>query len=267
MLDIVNKQQCQRIICGDSYQAIYEWRGAVDALSRALKHKPQLYLTQSFRFGNSIANAADEILMLLGATKSITGFSDDSRLKPLPNPQTVLCRTNGGVIGTLLNALMKEKRVHVAGGVEVLIAIIKGCQMLQDAGYSHHPELAGFFSWQELIACIEANEEDLGSLKVVANLVEKYGCYRLLNALQQTFPENRADLIVSTAHRAKGREWDSVRIAGDFQMLEAMQEIINHEGKVIKEQQTAELRLAYVAVTRAKKELDIGALCFGVDDE
>jgi superfamily I DNA/RNA helicase len=44
-----------------------------------------------------------------------------------------------------------------------------------------------------------------------------------------------------TAHKAKGREWETVRIAGDFR-----------KDKVSRE----EAMLAYVAVTRAKLVLD-----------
>jgi superfamily I DNA/RNA helicase len=58
--------------------------------------------------------------------------------------------------------------------------------------------------------------------------------------------EEDADVTVSTAHKAKGREWDAVQLAGDFPEPE--------------KQGDEELRLLYVACTRAKRELDIEAV-------
>lgn len=259
MLDVVNKQQCQRIICGDSYQAIYEWRGAVDALSLALHGKPCLHLSQSFRFGAAIACIADEILNVLGAEKMITGLGSASRLMQIEMPRAILCRTNGGVIRELLSALEHRKRPHVVGGADVLVNIVRGCQQLQDQGVSNHPELAGFNSWQELLDCITEDEDDLGSLKVIVDLVKQYGCGLLLSALNRTVQESSADVIISTAHRAKGREWSSVRISPDFKTIASMQETEMPDGRV-QPQKTAELRLSYVAVTRAKQDLDMEVL-------
>lgn len=54
------------------------------------------------------------------------------------------------------------------------------------------------------------------------------------------------EVVISTAHKAKGREWDSVRLAGDFKHPDDMD--------------TADLRLTYVAVTRAKEKLDISQI-------
>jgi superfamily I DNA/RNA helicase len=68
-------------------------------------------------------------------------------------------------------------------------------------------------------------------------------------------PESTAQVVVSTAHKAKGREWDSVRLAGDFDV----QPRKNAKGDWT-EPADGELRLAYVAATRAKLELDAAGL-------
>lgn len=54
--------------------------------------------------------------------------------------------------------------------------------------------------------------------------------------------ERSASITISTAHKAKGREWDTVRLYGDFPHVDNMSD--------------EELRLVYVAVTRARKHLD-----------
>jgi hypothetical protein len=62
--------------------------------------------------------------------------------------------------------------------------------------------------------------------------------------------ERHADVIVSTAHKAKGREWATVRIANDFPEPEAGRR--RRDPLVPPE----DAMLAYVAVTRARKLLD-----------
>lgn len=67
--------------------------------------------------------------------------------------------------------------------------------------------------------------------------------------------EGEYDVMVSTAHKSKGLEWDRVRIGYDFP---APRQDENTGVTVMPED--AEYKLAYVAATRAKKELDMGGL-------
>ncbi|MGW5384072.1 UvrD-helicase domain-containing protein [Nocardia sp. NPDC003963] len=68
------------------------------------------------------------------------------------------------------------------------------------------------------------------------------------------------DVVVSTAHKAKGLEWNNVRIGDDFKGPE----LDNATGELSMPSEE-ELRLAYVAVTRAKKKLDLGSLTYVLD--
>ena len=64
-------------------------------------------------------------------------------------------------------------------------------------------------------------------------------------------------MVISTAHKAKGREWESVRLAPDFASTGGRNGI-----------PTAEVRLFYVAMTRAKKLLVVAPemlTLFGTD--
>lgn len=63
------------------------------------------------------------------------------------------------------------------------------------------------------------------------------------------------DVTISTAHKSKGLEWDRVRISDDF----SKPEIDENTGEEVFPSDE-ELMLSYVAVTRAKKELDPGGL-------
>ncbi len=68
------------------------------------------------------------------------------------------------------------------------------------------------------------------------------------------------DVTVSTAHKSKGLEWDRVRIGDDFFVPK------EKDGQV-EMVEDGELKLGYVAVTRAAKELDPGPLSWVFDSQ
>jgi superfamily I DNA/RNA helicase len=110
-------------------------------------------------------------------------------------------------------------------------------------------ELAIFASWEELV---EHSETEYGAeLKPLVKLVYSYGknLNSLITLLENTKQsEKEADVTVTTAHKAKGREWSSVRLNNDF---------IDEKDK---RYSSEERNLLYVAATRAKQKLD-GLTC------
>ena len=79
-------------------------------------------------------------------------------------------------------------------------------------------------------------------------LVDDHGTDPLKRALAKITPIEQADYIISTAHKAKGLEWDRVHIEDDYQF-----KLTEQDHKISDE----ELRLLYVACTRAKVSLNI----------
>jgi superfamily I DNA/RNA helicase len=112
---------------------------------------------------------------------------------------------------------------------------------------ANHPDLTAFANWGEVREYVHSDEGR--DLKVMFNLVENYGVPAILEVCDASVNEDSADVIVSTAHKAKGREWNHVRIANDFKEPE--------EGA---DPSRPEMMLLYVAVTRAKLVLDNAAL-------
>ena len=78
-----------------------------------------------------------------------------------------------------------------------------------------------------------------------------------LNSLQGTSSGEPVDVVITTAHKAKGLEWDNVRIGNDFWGPRT-----NPQTGKLDLPSPEELRLDYVAVTRAQKSLDPGALAW-----
>lgn len=244
MLWIIEAQKgVQKIFCGDQYQAIYEWRGAQNALQNISAEKT-LWLTQSFRFGPKIADEANDILGFLDANVEVKGYPKvNSRVDKVLNPTAILCRTNAGVIQQILEELQKNRKVSILGRKEELIYFAEACGDLQLGKRTSHPELAPFESWQEVKDYADEYPEEAQEILTMIDLVDRFGVRRLVNALKEVVPESEADVLISTAHKAKGREWKSVKLAGDFLHPQDMD--------------TEDLRLAYVSVTRAIEVLDL----------
>jgi superfamily I DNA/RNA helicase len=242
----------QVVYVGDGFQQIYDWRGAVDALDRIAETGAEVtYLTQSWRFGQRIADAANLVLAQLGAEFQLTGNpAMDSRLAVSPGgptPRAVLCRTNAAAVETVLNLQSKGLQPHLVGGADEIVSFAHGAAKLQSGEKSSHYELACFESWNEVLDYV-ANDPQGDELRMMVNLLEEYGIQIVLDALDGLIAEAEADVIVSTAHKAKGREWPIVRLAGDFG---------NDEEGSASAMAPPELRLLYVAATRARDVLDL----------
>jgi superfamily I DNA/RNA helicase len=246
MLDVVNAQNSSQIVyCGDQFQAIYEWRGARNALTM-VNVDEHLWLTQSFRFGSKIAEEANNFLARLQSPKYVRGFGQiKSSIAPCVSPDAILCRTNAGVIAALMAEQYRHRKVAIIGRTQDLIDFAEACGQLMQGERTGHPELAPFSTWESVVGFIEEFPEEAQEIKSMVELVESFGSQKLVVALRNVVEERFADVTISTAHRAKGREWNEVRLHGDFLHVNDMD--------------TEDLRLAYVAVTRAKVTLDMTA--------
>lgn len=252
---IVQRQPAQLIYVGDRNQAIYGWRGAIDALSK-VQGAVRLPLTKSFRFGPAIAEFANEWLGLLGSDLRVVGHDPvKSTVGELTTaPRAILCRTNGTALGWVL--AFHERGVPVAlapgdksAGKDVERFAWAARDLMAGEG-TDHPELAGFQTWAEVVTYAE-EEEDGADLKRLVGIINRIGYPGVIDAIRGLVPEEKATVTVSTAHKAKGLEWSSVKVADDF---------VPPAEDDDKERDPADLMLAYVTVTRAKEQLDPGAL-------
>lgn len=247
LMDIVRKQEefgTQLVWVGDSQQQIYTFTGAINALQQ-VGAEQTAYLTQSFRFGDAVADVANDVLSHIeDAELRLTGTeSIPSTVGIVSDPTVILCRTNARAVRHLLEAISEGIRPHIVGGGRDVVDFAKAARDLQDDGWTSHPELSCFDSWGEVQLYVQQDEQG-GDLRLLVSLVDEFGVETIIDALERMPKEEHADLVISTAHKAKGREWDRVLIADDFPA----------------EPQGEELRLLYVAVTRARLALDISAV-------
>ena len=253
VLSVLRKQQAQLTLVGDRHQQIYEWRGAVNAMAK-VRTAAESSLTQSFRYGPEIAAVATRILRDLGETNTLRGNpAIKSEIATTGRTRAVLCRTNAGVIAVVLETLLREQKPHVVGGVADLTRMLEDVTRLKQGTPAESAELFGFGNWDEVVAFADAEEGQ--SLRPFVILVHTNGEDRLMRALQSVASsEDAADLVVSTGHKAKGREWPTVRLHSDFEPTKLRQ---HQTGKPSINQE--ETRLLYVASTRAQSLLVVPA--------
>ncbi|MDO5650776.1 MAG: UvrD-helicase domain-containing protein [Moraxella sp.] len=249
MMGALLKQPIQTIYVGDAHQQIYEWRGAVNAMKRLPFE--QTLLTQSFRFGERIADVANILLKALQETTPLRGnpMRDSHVEKQLHISQkdAILCRTNAGAMSRLLQGLKAGHKVALQADSQRILRFCQGADSLK-AGKSAYgiPELAYFHHWGEVQEFSET--ADGADLKTWVKLIAEHGTSTITQAINSLSHVQAADYVVSTAHKAKGLEWGRVQLDDDF-----MYDVSTHSVKISPE----ELRLLYVACTRGQDVLDV----------
>lgn len=249
--DVFNRQDAQRVLVGDANQAIYGWRGAVDAMA-TFDADHHLFLSQSFRFGPSIADEANKWLRLLQARLRITGTEAiGSQLAEVGDPGALLCRTNAAAVAGLLDYHARNVPVAIVGGGRDIRALAEAAITLKAGRGTHHPELCVFETWGQVQDYVD-NDHGGSDLAVFVKLIDDYGPDTVIAAVDRAVEERKARVTISTAHKAKGREWETVKIADDF----ACSRSKDPETGTARPPSKAEKMLAYVSVTRARHVLD-----------
>ncbi|MCP4369882.1 MAG: UvrD-helicase domain-containing protein [Deltaproteobacteria bacterium] len=266
ILGVVRRQKnCQKIYVGDKFQQIYGWRGAINAMD-SLSTKHHAFITQSFRFGHGVADMANKILGCYmhpsDVPPNIIGFDQKESIvvgEEIDDPDVLICRTNTGVITNVFKYLELSKAVYVQGGVAMMMNMLRGADDLMNGKRTYVPDLALFSTWAEVVECSET--ESGADLRNLVSMIKDHGIPKLLDALNCTHKSHfGADITITTAHKAKGLEWEKVKLYNDFQCPTTTE-----DGKPIPLQQ-AEINILYVAATRALDVLDISA-CAACHDE
>ncbi len=242
----------KKVFVGDSNQAIYGFAGGADALP-SIKTRHELPLTTSWRFGPEIAEIANKWLTTLGAKHFLQGNPGRiSTLKSASHPAALLTRTNEGALYELLEMQKRGNQVALQMDTAHVLGFIKSAEHLKAGQSATHQFLRNFSTWTEVREFTLRGRSDLTTW---VSLVEGHGTRFLAEAIAKTVPVSPGIPVISTAHKAKGLDWESVQISQDF---EGSVEMAMKRGG--DKAAADERRLAYVAVTRAQSSLGAGSL-------
>lgn len=245
------------VAVGDRYQAIYGWRGAVNMMDKL--PWPEGGLTKSFRFGQKLADLANEILRdqkTLEYRTEMLGFEEretevlcgmEWREKSNQCSQyTKLYRTNSNLIADAIEDISAGKKVALQVNTGDFIRCLQSGVALRQGKKASvkHDMFLGFDNWKEFEEESVSNHE---YARIFRMLVEG-DVPRIIATLENYKQPKKHDILYSTAHKAKGLEWDVVVLAEDFPSP------LNKEGSWVGFTQE-EQNLLYVAATRAKKVL------------
>lgn len=255
VLGVLKKQAAQIVYVGDRHQQIYEWRGAINAMDN-IDTANVTYLRQSFRFGQEIAVAANQILKDLHESETITGNPSKKSYIGGCHPNTILTRTNALALKSVIDSLRGSKKPHIVGGTAELLRLLHDVQSLQSKEPGITPEFWGFQEWKDVVEYSQLHEGE--HLRAFVSVVEEHGASELISTLNKTCAdEGQSNIIISTAHKAKGREWDHVELTDDFLRTKMPK---NNKDKQLP-LEDAEKRLFYVALTRAKVAVNLSDRC------
>ncbi len=265
-----------KIYVGDKHQQIYSFRGSKNALDK-IKCDKKLYLSSSFRFNNDIAQYANK---LLGKFKNenVEIEASKDRDKTI-NTSGYISRTNAQLIATISTRIDERKPfVTVRDPNEIFNLTIEVYYFLneQKEKIVRNRFLKDFSSEEDIVEYAKEVEdfELKSALKVAKEYKEKifefqevakkfYDAWknRTNNGFEQRLQEI---LFLTTAHTAKGLEWDRVTIADDFTDFadlivdfgcDSLEEFKQEQNFLPNQELLDEFNLFYVAITRAKKAL------------
>jgi len=272
----------QKLIVGDKHQSIYSWRGAINTLAR-LKDWEEKSLTISFRFeNNTVVSYANKFLHNWKGDENEIKSKKTGRNNGL---KAYITRTNAKLV-EILNRL-NEPITFSRDLDEIFRSVREAERLLKFYYYGNESLLFGIPGYIKRIAK-EAREKSrsvgefinyfagMGEIEYAHALwiAEKYDIGMLYEKAKKLYSPD-ARIVLTTAHSAKGLEFDRVYFAEDFpdlmkvlvnwieseicelkdfteekakEVIEGIKENKEEYGEIIDE-----INLQYVALTRVIK--------------
>lgn len=274
MLDIFLKQAGTKVIVGDTHQQIYAWRHAVNSLEKAGFNSYDL--STSFRFHQDIADLAVNVLAWkshLQETAPVV-VRGSGKLSEV-NTKATLARTNLGLLVKAITYITDHPAVdklYFEGNINSYTYADDGASLYDvlNLHNSRHDAIRdrlikSMSSMEDLEDYIEKTEDV--QLGMMTEIVKEYGneIPSLLRSLKSKHvgdaEKDKAEMIFSTVHRAKGMEYSAVQLVEDF-VTEAKLVKLKAEAAITKEvlnltKWNEEINLLYVAITRTRGQLRI----------
>lgn len=284
MLKLLEKQTLHKVYyVGDERQCIYKFGGSNENVFQTHQFTKMYTLSKSFRFGQKIANLANEVIHM--HTRQMV-YGTEQIHETNNKTKCLLYRTNAKLYSDALGLAYKSeldgnnikidfmKRVDQdLSGIEELLSFLSIYYKSMDYSYWHqnrhifpqkvYPTLADLEKLTDVYGFKSAYNQlydylsdDIHAMYIFAEnetcFIEKYNA--LNKCINRTNPSKI--IIMITMHRSKGLEWDNVILAEPTRLYYTDKDgVIRRSPDFMQE-----LNLAYVAITRARKNLDASIL-------
>jgi hypothetical protein len=254
-LSILNRFSKQKIFVGDMHQAIYSFLGNINAFERlAPSHRFQL--TKSFRFGDAIAKRARWVICELkgfavdDSNALVEGNALDTILVdiiPSTVKYTILARLNKTLFYEAKKLIQSDgKKIYWHAKDDFFSRLTQMLSLRGDRA-----------KWKarKIKAMDEHDKETITAMELIEECGEKELVRLMDDVGSHLTVESVADVILSTVHKAKGLEWDNVRVHGDIALgiMDAFS--AKKWGGDYLKRFDEECNIYYVAITRARKIL------------
>lgn len=266
VLRVVNDQG-RMLFVGDRHQAIYGFTGADPASMQTIIDTTQaqeLPLSVSYRCPCNHVNLArqfsPEMEAAPGAAQGIVRtIREDAFARDVEPGALVVCRTNAPIVKACLDLLAAgvpamligsdlSKRLKEFARVALKGGSLTNWEHALDRYYEQR--LLALADSSSAEAIIELLEDEVACLKAITRRAVATGARSvddLSAAIDDLYSVRNGAIRLSTVHRAKGQEADSVYILYPH--------LMPYSKAVTPEDREAERCVQFVAVTRAKREL------------
>jgi hypothetical protein len=270
-LAIVRQQSCAKVFVGDPHQQIYQFRYAENAMADP-SLTDELFLTESFRFGEEVAAAANRLLAVKRERNRVRG----GRRVPPSSTKACIARGNAFLYRRAAQMVQQGGTVCWVGGIDgYRLDLLNDIWLLKAGRRSDIRDrfVAGFQDFDALQGYAAAQDER--DLKAWIRVIEGHTRWQtipeeiaLVRSSSVAQPES-ATLALATAHKSKGLEFGSVELADDFPEAELANPVKysrethpefwdeqGFRGGVLLP--VEEINLRYVAITRAETTCSSG---------
>ena len=251
------------IAVGDKFQSVYGFRGADPRSMERLAsdwNMTELPLDVSYRCGSAIIAEAQ---MLVGAETikahagAETGEIASANIELLPElaqeGDMILCRMNAPLVPVALKLIKNGKKAQIRGWdvgaqLSILVRRSKAVTIIDLISYIadwKSDRVAKLTAAKKSESSIRAVEDQADTLHAIAEECRDVG--EVLMRLGDLFDDQRDGVCLSTIHKAKGLESETVFILGP--------ELLTGSLAKSPAELEQERNIAYVAVTRAMKRL------------
>ena len=219
LLEVILRQNCQKIYVGDKYQSINQYRGCINAMD--IVPCTSLSLSNAFRYGQTIADLATKILRHDNPDIQITGLGFDTDIvkgSEYNESHTLLYIANSNA--ELQNILLEcyksgvpakfvtNKAKYSADNLEILLSLADK----QGPTISAHKE---YETLEHALIHPKSNETRIFG-ELILNDPDR--AKSMLAALRWSLSvtDSDAKIFLTTAHGCKGLEFDHVMLTDDF---------------------------------------------------